>query len=56
MVRMASRADPKRLMLIGHNPGLHDLALALAARHGATTGGGAARALAKGYPTGTLAE
>jgi phosphohistidine phosphatase len=26
----ASLADPKRLMLVGHNPGMHELALALA--------------------------
>src|ERR1700753_2569876 len=32
-IRMASATDPKRLMLVGHNPGMHELALAL-------TGGG----------------
>lgn len=30
VVRAASVTDPKRLMLVGHNPGLHELALALA--------------------------
>jgi phosphohistidine phosphatase len=29
-VRMASHADPKRLLLVGHNPGMHELALMLA--------------------------
>ena len=29
-VRNVSLADPKRLMLVGHNPGMHELALALA--------------------------
>ena len=29
MVRMASHADPKRLLLVGHNPGMHELALML---------------------------
>jgi phosphohistidine phosphatase len=29
-VRDASSADPKRLMMVGHNPGMHELALALA--------------------------
>jgi phosphohistidine phosphatase len=29
-IRDASFADPKRLMLVGHNPGMHGLALALA--------------------------
>jgi phosphohistidine phosphatase len=30
IVRMASASDPGRLMLVGHNPGMHELALALA--------------------------
>ena len=30
IVRMASAADPKRLMLIGHNPGMHEIAMMLA--------------------------
>jgi phosphohistidine phosphatase len=29
IVREASVADPRRLMLVGHNPGMHELALAL---------------------------
>ncbi len=29
-IRDASSADPHRLMIVGHNPGLHELALALA--------------------------
>ena len=29
-IRNASAADPKRLMLVGHNPGMHELAVALA--------------------------
>jgi phosphohistidine phosphatase len=29
-IRDASSADPKRLMIVGHNPGMHELALALA--------------------------
>jgi len=28
-IRTASVSDPKRLMLVGHNPGMHELALAL---------------------------
>ena len=28
-IRMASSSDPKRLMLVGHNPGMHELALTL---------------------------
>ena len=30
IIRMAEVADPARLMLIGHNPGMHELALMLA--------------------------
>ncbi|AUC98239.1 phosphohistidine phosphatase [Bradyrhizobium sp. SK17] len=50
-IRMASVADPKRLMLIGHNPGMHELALTL-------TGSGdeaAKRALSDNLPTSGLA-
>lgn len=50
-IRMASVTDPKRLMLIGHNPGMHELALTL-------TGSGdeaAKRALGHNLPTSGLA-
>jgi phosphohistidine phosphatase len=50
-VRMASATDPQRLMIVGHNPGMHELALALA-------GGGDAKgrkALADNMPTSGLA-
>ena len=30
IVRMAASSDPKQLMLIGHNPGMHEMALMLA--------------------------
>ncbi len=50
-VRVASVADPKRLMLVGHNPGMHELALALAG-----SGDAAGRkALADNLPTSGLA-
>ena len=29
-IRMASATDPRRLMIVGHNPGMHELALTLA--------------------------
>jgi phosphohistidine phosphatase len=51
IIRDASASDPARLMLVGHNPGMHELALAL-------TGGGdasARRALADNLPTSGLA-
>ncbi|SHI84446.1 phosphohistidine phosphatase [Roseomonas rosea] len=40
------------VLLIAHNPGLHDLALNLAGPDGGMAGG----ALAEAYPTGALAE
>ncbi|MFB9265789.1 histidine phosphatase family protein [Bradyrhizobium erythrophlei] len=50
-IRIASAVDPKRLMLVGHNPGLHELALTL-------TGSGddaAKKALSDNLPTSGLA-
>ena len=50
-IRMAEASDPKRLMVIGHNPGMHELALAL-------SGGGdaaAKKALEHNLPTSGLA-
>jgi phosphohistidine phosphatase len=50
-VRQAGIADPKRLMLVGHNPGMHEAALMLAG-----SGDPAARkALADNLPTSGLA-
>ena len=49
-IREAS-ADPKRLMLVGHNPGMHELALALA---GSGDAAGRKR-LADNLPTSGLA-
>jgi len=50
-IRAASASDPKRLMVVGHNPGMHELALALAG-----SGDAAGRkALADNLPTSGLA-
>ena len=50
-IRAASSADPKALMLVAHNPGMHELALALAG-----SGDAAGRAaLADNLPTSGLA-
>ncbi len=50
-IRDASPADPQRLMVVGHNPGLHELALALAG-----SGDSAGRkALTDNLPTSGLA-
>ena len=50
-IRMASAADPRALLVIGHNPGMHELALTL-------TGSGdaaAKKALDDNLPTAGLA-
>jgi len=50
-IRDASAADPRRLLLVGHNPGMHELALALAG-----SGDAAGRkALGDNLPTSGLA-
>jgi phosphohistidine phosphatase len=46
----------RSVLLIGHNPGLHDLALNLAGPRALASGAEAARGLAAGFPTGALAE
>lgn len=46
----------RSVMLIGHNPGLHDLAMALVGAAGQAAGGTDARRMAEGYPTAALAE
>jgi phosphohistidine phosphatase len=51
IIRLAEVTDPKRLLVIGHNPGMHELALAL-------TGSGdaaAKKAIEDNLPTGGLA-
>jgi phosphohistidine phosphatase len=51
IIRAASTTDSQRLMLVGHNPGMHELALALAG-----SGDNAGRkALADNLPTSGLA-
>jgi phosphohistidine phosphatase len=44
----------RSVMVIGHNPGMHDLALDLL--RGSTRATGAARRLEEGFPTAALAE
>ena len=48
-IRAASGTDPRQLMMIGHNPGMHELALALA---GSSAG---RKALVDNLPTSGLA-
>jgi phosphohistidine phosphatase len=50
-IRSASVADPERILMVGHNPGMHELAIALAG-----SGNSAGRsALADNLPTAGLA-
>jgi phosphohistidine phosphatase len=51
IIRMAETSDPKRLMVIGHNPGMHELALMLAGSGDAA----AKQALEDNLPTAGLA-
>jgi len=44
------------VLLIGHNPGLHDLAITLVGAAGMALGTPAARRLAEGFPSAALAE
>jgi phosphohistidine phosphatase len=46
----------RSVMLIGHNPGLHELAMALTGAAGHAGESPDARRLAEGYPTAALAE
>lgn len=50
----------RSVLVLGHNPGLHDLALLLAGPEdgpaGAPSGGPERRRLAEGFPSGALAE
>jgi phosphohistidine phosphatase len=51
IIRMAEATDPQILMLVGHNPGMHELALALAGSGDAA----AKKALEDNLPTTGLA-
>jgi phosphohistidine phosphatase len=51
IVRQASVTDPRRLMLVGHNPGMHELALSLAGSGDAS----GHKALTGNLPTSGLA-
>jgi phosphohistidine phosphatase len=46
----------RSVLLIAHNPGMHDLAMTLTGAHAMSQGGAMVRRLAEGYPTGALAE
>lgn len=46
----------RSVLVLGHNPGLHDLALHLVGPNGMTLAAEPVRRLQTGYPAGTLAE
>jgi phosphohistidine phosphatase len=46
----------RSVLLIGHNPGMHELAVMLAGSHGDGGSGDMAKRIAAGFPTGALAE
>jgi phosphohistidine phosphatase len=46
----------RSVLLVGHNPGLHELAIMLVGAHAMTQSNEMTRRLAARYPTGALAE
>ncbi len=46
----------RSLMIVGHNPGLHELAMTLTGAHALSSNGHMANQLAEGFPAGALAE
>jgi phosphohistidine phosphatase len=46
----------RSLMVVGHNPGLHELAMTLTGAHGLASNGQTAQLLAEGFPAGALVE
>lgn len=52
IIRAAATENPERLMIVGHNPGLHEIALALIGSGGDEAG---RRALDDNFPTSGLA-
>ncbi len=46
----------RSVMLVGHNPGLHELAVRLVGAHAMTFANADLRRLAEGYPSGALCE
>jgi phosphohistidine phosphatase len=46
----------RSVLLVGHNPGLHELAMQLIGAHAMSFGNPAMQRMAEGYPSGALAE
>jgi phosphohistidine phosphatase len=49
-------ADTGSILVIGHNPGFHDLAMMLAGAHAMNIGHHGSKRLARSFPTAALAE
>ena len=49
-------AETASILVIAHNPGLHDLAMMLAGAHAISLGHPGSKRLARGFPTAALAE
>lgn len=52
----ATAAEVNSVMIIAHNPGLHDLAMTLIGSHSISLGHPGTMRIARGFPTGALAE
>jgi phosphohistidine phosphatase len=48
--------DITSILVIGHNPGLHDLSMSLSGAHAMSAGRHGSKRLARGFPTAALAE
>lgn len=46
----------RSVLVVGHNPGMHEFAMMLVGAHAMTMGNAEMRRLAEGYPSGALAE
>ena len=46
----------RSVLIVGHNPGLHELAMLLVGAHAMTLGNADMRRMAEAYPSGALAE
>jgi phosphohistidine phosphatase len=52
----AAAPETRSILVIAHNPGLHDLAMMLAGAHALALGASGSARLARGFPTAALAE
>jgi phosphohistidine phosphatase len=55
-VLQETKETVRSVLLVGHNPGLHELAMTLIGAHAMTLGNADMRRISEGYPSGALAE